>query len=142
MHLHAVIPRLCLQCLRRNHLGWTKTATKHCLMLSLLQSATKLVETVANIAHWQRHIHCLQRKPVQKVRFQDTPPSPTLINVVPLSTRLVENRKTQHCPGGAGEGAICALSLKSTLKDESVSTILTPIVCMKKLCMKCNDDFC
>ena len=104
------------------------------------QSATKLVETVANRAHWQRNIHCLQRKLVQKVRFRDTPPSPTLINVVALSTRLVENRKTQHCPGGAGEGAIFAPSLKSTLKDKSVSTILTPIVCMKKLCMKCNDD--
>ena len=77
-----------------------------------LQSATKLVETVANGAHWQRHIHCLQRKRVQKVRFRDTPPSPTLINVVPLSTRLVENRKTQHCPGGAGEGAICAAKLE------------------------------
>ena len=81
------------------------------------QSATKLVATVANRAHWQRNIHCLQRKLVQKVRFRDTPPSPTLINVVPLSTRLVENRKTQHCPGGAGEGAIFARSLKSTLKD-------------------------
>ena len=77
-----------------------------------LQSATKLVETVANRAHWQRHIHCLQRKLVQKVRFRDTLPSPTLINVVPLSTRLVENRKTQHCPGGAGEGAICAAELE------------------------------
>ena len=77
-----------------------------------VQSATKLVETVANRAHWQRHIHCLQRKLVQKVRFRDTPPSPTLINVVPLSTRLVENRKTQHCPGGAGEGAICAAELE------------------------------
>ena len=78
------------------------------------QSATKLVETVANRAHWQCHIHCLQRKLVQKVRFRDTPPSSTLINVVPLSTRLIENRKTQHCPGGAGEGAICAPTLKST----------------------------
>ena len=80
--------------------------------LYILQSATKLVETVANRARWQRHIHCLQRKLVQKVRFRDTPPSPTLINVVPLSTRLVENRKTQHCPGGAGEGAICAAELE------------------------------
>ena len=106
-----------------------------------LQSATKLVETVSNRAHWQRHIHCLQRKLVQKVRFRDTPSSPTLINVLPLSTGLVENRTTQHCPGGAGEGAICAPSLKSTLKYKRVSTILTPIVCMKKLCMKCNEDF-
>ena len=105
------------------------------------QSATKLVETVSNRTHWQRHINCLQRKLDQKVRFRDTPPSSTLINVVPLSTRLVENSKTRHCLGGAGEGAICAPSLKSTLKDKSVSTILTPIVCMKKLCMKCNDDF-
>ena len=70
----------------------------------------------------------MQRKLVEKVRFRNTPPSPTLIIVVPLSTRLVENRKTQHCPGGAGEGAIFEPSLKSTLKDKSVSTILTPIV--------------
>ena len=36
-------------------------------------------------------------------------------------------KKRYICPGGAGEGAICAPSLKSTLKDKSVSTILTPI---------------
>ena len=91
-----------------------------------LQSATKLVETVANRAHCQRHIHCLQRKLVQKVCFRDTPPSPTLINVVPLSTRLVENRKKHNIV--LGVRAIFTPSLKLTLKDKSVSTILTPIV--------------
>ena len=69
--------------------------------------ATKLVETVAYRAHWQRHIHCLQRKLVQKVRFWDTPPSPTRINVVLLSTRLVENRKKNTTLSrGCGEGTI------------------------------------
>ena len=67
---------------------------------------------------------------VQKVRFRDTPPSPTIINFVPLSTRLVENRKTQHCLGDAGEGTIFAPSLKPILKDKSVSTILTPTVAL------------
>ena len=60
--------------------------------------------------------------------YPSPPPPSTLINVVPLSTRLVQNRKTQHCPGGAGEGAICVQSLKSTLKHKSVSKILMPIV--------------
>ena len=93
-------------------LSFTRVLLKRDFFLLNLQSETKLVETVANRAHWQRHSHCLQRKRVQKVRFRDTPPSPTLINVVPLSTRLVENRKTQHCPGVAGEGAICAAELE------------------------------
>ena len=44
-----------------------------------------------------------------------------------------KQKKTQHCPGGAGEGAIFAVSLKSTLKDKSVSTILKPIVCLSEL---------
>ena len=96
----------------RSRARWYNDGEKNTKYFLNLQSATKLVETVANRAHWQRHIHCLQRKRVQKVRFRDTPPSPTLINVVPLSTRLVENRKTQHCPGGAGEGAICAAELE------------------------------
>ena len=82
----------------------------------------------ASRAHWQRHIHCLLRKLVQKVRFRDTPPFPTLINVVPLSTRLVENRKKHNIvPGVRGKGAIFAPSLKSTLMHKRVSTILTPI---------------
>ena len=86
--------------------------------------------------HWLRQLptehtgnDTVCKKTCSKSMFPDTPPSPTLINVVRLLTRLIGNRKkTQHCPGGAGEGAIFAPSLKSTLKDKSVSTILTPIV--------------
>ena len=68
------------------------------------QSASKLVETVGNRA--LATTHSLFANLSKKELFQDTPPSSPLINVAPLLTRLVGNRKECNIiPGVQGRGS-------------------------------------
>ena len=137
--LHQFIDLLCCFC-NKDHPVWINQEFRLDLQWwqQFLQSATKLLRQLPT-EHTGNDTFIVCKENLSK-RYVFSLPHPNQCCTAVDKARR-KQQKHNIVPGVRGRGAICAPSLKSTLKDKSVSTILMPIVCMKKLCIKCNDDF-